>query len=134
IEHRVQFYPVRRDTGLSVQEIKHSNARNRDRYVGRLEARRHVEPGIEFGPGVSYAVHKRAAASNTVWRWYLTYHSPSSAVAYNEMIVFVALQLVLRERGVYDPDSRLGWLHSIVGRDWIGRSQAPEISDCGLGR
>ena len=61
----MQFDSVRSNTGLPVQKIKHTNALDLDRDVGRLEACSGGEPGIEFIPCIGYARQKRTARTDT---------------------------------------------------------------------
>jgi hypothetical protein len=130
----MQFDAVRRDSCLSVQEIEHTNAGDCDWYVGGLKAGGYVEFRIELGPRICDATQKRAPASNTMGRRYLANHGIAAAVTHDKMIIFVAFELVLRKGCVDDPDRGFRRLHSIIGRNRIGRGKAPEMGNRGLCR
>lgn len=130
----MQFDAIGRHTRLAVEEIEHPDSSDRDGYVGGLKAGGDMEFRIELSSRVGDAVEERAAAPDAMGCGYLADHCVPTAVADDEMIVFVAFELVLCEGCVNDPDCGFCRLHSIVRRNRAGRGEASHICDGGLCR
>src|SRR5215467_9337150 len=113
----MQFYPVRRHSRLTMQEVEHPDSGNSDWYICRLETGGHVEFRVKFRPRVCNAVQEWAAAPDAMGRRYLTDHSLAITVPYYQVIILVGFELILGKCRIYYPDRGLGRLHSVIARN-----------------
>ena len=57
----MKFDSIRRDSGLSVQEVKHADARHLDGNIRGLKTCRNIEFRVELIPRVRDSVQERAS-------------------------------------------------------------------------
>lgn len=126
----MKFDSVGRDACLPVQKIKHADAFDLDRNVGRLEAGGGREPGIELITSVGNARQKGAARANACGRWDLNDHREPAGILKHQMIVGITFQFVERQCGIEHPLRGFPRRHAVIGRDGIRRGRRPQ---CGNG-
>ena len=117
-----QFDAVRRNSGLTVQEVEETDASDSHGHIGSLEAARDGVLGIEFGAGILDAGQQEAGGSDAGRRGHLGDYGVAGSVAEDQVVVGVGLQLVFGQRGMQLEDGGLGRLDTVVGRQ-VGRSR-----------
>ena len=108
VKYRVQFDAVRRNSGLTVQEVEESDAGDGHGHIGSLEAASGGVPGIEFRTGILNAGQQEAGGSDAGRRGHLGDYGVAGSIAEDQVVVGVWLQLVFGQRGMQLEDGGLG--------------------------